>query len=140
MAKIDLGQIVGKSAYDAAVEGGYQGTEEEFNNILANVQDAGSYGLVAKGTVGLSNKTNPIDNFIDGDYTGNNYYIMLSIPATATATDVQNIAAAMPYISAVSLVGSQTRVTISNGSGESAPANVNLDLLVFKGTSFTPSE
>lgn len=26
----------GKSAYQAAVEGGFKGTEQEFNNVLAN--------------------------------------------------------------------------------------------------------
>ena len=39
MAKIDLGRIVGKSAYEVAVEGGYQGTEEDFNKILVTIPE-----------------------------------------------------------------------------------------------------
>lgn len=33
--RFDLGRIVGKSAYDLAVEVGYQGTEDEFSEMLA---------------------------------------------------------------------------------------------------------
>lgn len=109
------------------------------NTANSNASTALGYGLIAKVTVALSKTTNPIDAFIDGDYTGNNYYIMLSIPSDSTATSVQTIAEAMPYITAVSLVGEQTRVQISNGSGGNVPSSVNLDILVFKGVSYDPS-
>lgn len=34
---IDIPAIKGKSAYQSAVDGGYKGTEEEFNSLLANI-------------------------------------------------------------------------------------------------------
>ena len=36
---IDIPAIKGKSAYQSAVDGGYKGTEEEFNSSLANIKD-----------------------------------------------------------------------------------------------------
>ncbi len=39
MQTVDLGQVVGKSAYDGAVEAGYRGEEAEFYAALASIGD-----------------------------------------------------------------------------------------------------
>lgn len=138
MAKIDLGQIVGKSAYDAAVEGGYQGTEEEFNNILANIQDAGSYGLVAKldGTLHSLNSSKDF-YFSNADYSSNEYYITMGPKIDISKEDMQNLAAAMPMITSVtfSSAGNMTTVTVDNKSGE-AGKSAPITIYVFKGAPF----
>lgn len=40
MNKVNLGRVVGKSAYEQAKEGGYAGTEAEFNTLMANPMTA----------------------------------------------------------------------------------------------------
>lgn len=37
MADLDLGRVVGKDAYELAVDGGYTGTRDEYEAIMANV-------------------------------------------------------------------------------------------------------
>ncbi len=39
MQTVDLGKVVGKSAYEGAVEAGYAGTEAEFYAALASIGD-----------------------------------------------------------------------------------------------------
>lgn len=41
MAKIDLGRISGKTAYESAQDGGFSGTEAVFNQSLARVPNIG---------------------------------------------------------------------------------------------------
>ena len=38
MAELDLGRVIGKSAYETAKDGGYTGTEAEFNAIMAIIE------------------------------------------------------------------------------------------------------
>lgn len=42
----------GKSAYDAAKAGGYTGTEEDFNTLLANISSSASGKRICRFTVG----------------------------------------------------------------------------------------
>lgn len=58
----------GKSAYQAAVENGYTGTEEEFNTALAGMQDA-PFLPVTGGDVAAVNITGSLTT--DGDITVN---------------------------------------------------------------------
>lgn len=58
----------GKSAYQAAVEKGYTGTEEEFNTALAGMQDA-PFLPVTGGDVAAVNITGSLTT--DGDITVN---------------------------------------------------------------------
>lgn len=39
MAEYNLGRVVGKSAFEYALEGGYSGTEEDFGEDLASIPD-----------------------------------------------------------------------------------------------------
>ncbi len=39
MQTVDLGRVVGTSAYEGAVEAGYAGTETEFYETLASIGD-----------------------------------------------------------------------------------------------------
>ena len=104
MAKnINLGHIVGrdgadgadgapgtngKSAYQAAVEKGYTGTEEEFNAALAGMQD-GPFLPVTGGDVAAVNITGSLTT--DGDITVNlNGCRVQGVNTPTAATDAAN--------------------------------------------------
>ena len=64
--KLLAASVPGKSAYEHALEGGYAGTEQEFNEVLANLEDIeGSIPIIPEAEVGED-----VTVFIDPDEEG----------------------------------------------------------------------
>ena len=72
----------GKSAYQAAVDGGYSGSESEFNALLANVATKSPYVAVTLSASGWSNNSQAVT--VSGVLADETAQLIQPMPAVAS--------------------------------------------------------
>ena len=84
VAGAGLPGAAGKSAYQSAVEGGYTGTESEFDSLMANVGTKPKFASITLTTSGWSSNTQTVT--VSGVSADETAQLIMPVPALASQT------------------------------------------------------